>query len=101
MSNRTTGRWEAKINPNDDRTSEVHSGALCVASCGTGNEAYANANCIAIAVNSHDDLLRTVKELVNAIEMASNSTASRLVLPHTSQTIIDAKALIAKTEGGT
>jgi hypothetical protein len=45
----TPGPWEYRINPNDDYTEEVIAGALCVARCGGGPLAQANARLIASA----------------------------------------------------
>jgi hypothetical protein len=45
----TPGEWEASINVNDKRTSEVYARNLTVAVCGQGPEAKANACLIATA----------------------------------------------------
>lgn len=89
----TAGEWVAAINSDHDNGSEVHCGNVCVAVCGTGNVAAANARRIVRAVNCHDELVGALERCEMALLGSINCNS--IVI----SSIAAARAALAKTKG--
>ena len=93
----TPGEWNRKVNENADHRQEVVAKVkgLCVASCGHGNEALANANLIAAA----PDLLAALEYML-AWTGAIPPSQSGIAPPTEDKATAIARAAIAKAKGG-
>ena len=94
----TPEEWAVKLNSNAGESWDVlaRNGNLCVASCGTGDEALANARIIAAA----PDLLAALEALLQtALKVSDKEWASAIDRASTFRPCDAARSAIAKATG--